>query len=81
MKRALSLLLAGSVISTVALVLVYNYFFPNAIPLASTEPLLAWRLEAAFVVTALAWTAAFVAAASGLSLLLMTFTNRDVTVR
>ena len=80
MKRALGLLFAGSAIATAALVLFYNWFFPDAMPLASTEPHLAWRFEAAFVVSAAAWTAAFVAAASALSLLLIAFTGRDATV-
>ncbi|MGY4318634.1 hypothetical protein [Bradyrhizobium sp. JR3.5] len=80
MNRALGLLFAGSAIATAALVLFYNWFFPDAMPLASTEPLLAWRFEAAFVVSAAAWTAAFVAAASALSLLLIAFTGRDATV-
>lgn len=80
MKRTLGFLFAGSAISTAALVLFYNWLFPDAMPLASTEPLLAWRFEAAFVVSAITWTAAFVAAASALSLLLLTFTNRNVTL-
>ena len=80
MNGALGLLFAGSAIATAALVLFYNSFFPDAMPLASTEPLLPWRFEAAFVVSAAAWTAAFVAAASALSLLLIAFTGRDATV-
>ncbi|QOZ30169.1 hypothetical protein [Bradyrhizobium sp. CCBAU 51753] len=79
MKRALAFLFAGSAVTTVALVLFYNWFFPDVLPLASTEPQVIWRFEAAFVVSAIAWTAAFVAAASGLSLLLTAFTTPNAT--
>ncbi|MTV15434.1 MULTISPECIES: hypothetical protein [Bradyrhizobium] len=80
MKRALAYLFAGSAVTAAGLVLFYSWFFPDVLPLASTEPQVLWRFEAGFVVSAVAWTAAFVAAGSGLSLLLMTFTNREATM-
>ncbi|UGY17872.1 hypothetical protein [Bradyrhizobium septentrionale] len=81
MKRALAILFVGSAAAAAALSLLYNWLFPDILPLASTEPQAIWRFEAAFVVTAVSWTAAFVALASMLSLLLITFTNRDTTIR
>ena len=77
MKRGLSILFAGSAVTTAALVLFYIWFFPEVVPLASTEPQVIWRFEAAFVVSAITLTAAFVAAASALSLLLLIFTGWD----
>ncbi|VIO72911.1 hypothetical protein CI1B_45600 [Bradyrhizobium ivorense] len=79
MKRAMAMLFCGSAVTTAALVLFYNWFFPDILPLASTEPQVIWRFEAAFIVTAITWITAAVAAVSGLSLLLMAFTNSKPT--
>ena len=82
MKQRLTFLFVASAILAVVLALFCNWHFPDLVPLASTEPATTgWRLDAAFAVSTLRWTAAFVAAASGLSLLLMTFTNRNAKVR
>ncbi len=76
MKRRLSLLFLGSAAFSLALALLYNWCFPDILPLASTEPQSIWRFEAAFVVTSVAWIAASVSALSAVGLLLLAYTNR-----
>jgi len=76
MKPQLPLLFVGSAILSAALALFCNRFFADVLPLASTEPPHSfWRFDAAFVLTTLTWTAAFVSAASGLALLLQYLSN------
>lgn len=71
MKARLPLLFVGSAIFSAALALFCNWFFPDVLPLASTEPPRSfWRLDAAFVLSTITWTAAFVSASSGLALVL-----------
>ncbi|MBR0900669.1 hypothetical protein JQ616_37435 [Bradyrhizobium tropiciagri] len=71
MKPQLSLLFIGSAVLSVVLAVACDWFFPDVLPLASTEPPHAsWRLDAAFVLTTITWTTTFVSAASGLALFL-----------
>lgn len=73
MKRRLTFVFVGSAILAVVLALFCNWYFPDVVPLASTEPIpTSWRLDAAFAVSTVRWTAAFVAAASAVALM---FTN------
>jgi hypothetical protein len=77
MKRRLILIFVGSAILAVVLALFCNWYFPDVMPLATTEPAShGWRLDAAFAVSTVRWTAAFVAAASALALMLMNVTKR-----
>lgn len=77
MKRRLILIFVGSAILAVVLALFCNWYFPDVMPLATTEPAPhGWRLDAAFAVSTVRWTAAFVAAASALALMLMNITKR-----
>ncbi|PAY10364.1 MULTISPECIES: hypothetical protein [Bradyrhizobium] len=77
MKRRLTLIFVGSAILAVALALFCNWYFPDVMPLATTEPTVhGWRLDAAFAVSAVRWTAAFVAAASAVALMLMSVSKR-----
>lgn len=77
MKRRLILIFVGSAILAVVLALFCNWYFPDVMPLATTEPAPhGWRLDAAFAVSTVRWTAAFVAAASALALMLMNVTKR-----
>ncbi len=77
MKRRLTLIFVGSAILAVMLALFCNWYFPDVVPLATTEPVShGWRLDAAFAVSTVRWTAAFVAAASAVALMLMNVTKR-----
>lgn len=77
MKRRLTLIFVGSAILAVMLALFCNRYFPDVVPLATTEPVPhGWRLDAAFAVSTVRWTAAFVAAASAVALMLMNVTKR-----
>ncbi|MFB9261596.1 hypothetical protein ACFFWD_00080 [Bradyrhizobium erythrophlei] len=80
MKRRLTLLFVGSAIFSLTLVLFYNWFFPDVLPLASTEPQSIWRFEAAFVVTSIAWIAASVSALSAVGLLLLHYSRRHADI-
>ena len=77
MKRRLTLIFVVSAILAVVLALFCNWYFPDVVPLATTEPAPhGWRLDAAFAVSTVRWTAAFVAAASAVALVLMNITKR-----
>lgn len=77
MKRQLTLIFVVSAILAVALALFCNWYFPDVVPLATTEPAPhGWRLDAAFAVSTVRWTAVFVAAASAVALMLMNITKR-----
>lgn len=77
MKRRLSFIFVGSAILAVALALFCNWYFPDVVPLATTEPAPhGWRLDAAFAVSTVRWTAAFVAASCAVALMLMNVTKR-----
>ena len=77
MKRRLTLIFVVSAILAVVLALSCNWYFPDVVPLATTEPAPhGWRLDAAFAVSTVRWTAAFVAAASAVALVLMNITKR-----
>ncbi|MGY3530025.1 hypothetical protein [Bradyrhizobium embrapense] len=76
MKRRLTFIFVGSAILAVVLALFCNWYFPDVVPLASTEPVpTSWRLDAAFAVSTVRWTATFVAAASAIALMFMNITR------
>ncbi|MBR0795001.1 hypothetical protein JQ615_06345 [Bradyrhizobium jicamae] len=77
MRPRLALLFVGSAILAIALALLYSCYFPDVLPFASTDTRWFWRLDAAFVVSTITWTVAFVSAAAGLALLLLTVTRRS----
>jgi hypothetical protein len=69
LRRLVYLVVAGT--AFLAGVTVILRYFSDILPLASTEPQSVWRFEAAFLLTALQWTALAVVAIAAVSIVVL----------